>query len=203
MQPGGPGPKSAEDHYRDGLKYKEEGNQAYKDGRFADAIDRWCFARGSMKHILERGHYKDNLEKEYDIRQALLTVHLNLAQGCLKNEEFHQAIQHCSRALDIDPRSSKALYRQASGQLMGSLFADARCTLGQLLQLEPANLGARQILQEVERKEHQATRSSKKVAQVAGMERDPRVDVSFFQEVSERVAMCLSCRMCRRRSKTQ
>eukprot|EP00408_Alexandrium_pacificum_P033526 CAMPEP_0171272484 /NCGR_PEP_ID=MMETSP0790-20130122/61783_1 /TAXON_ID=2925 /ORGANISM="Alexandrium catenella, Strain OF101" /LENGTH=80 /DNA_ID=CAMNT_0011741423 /DNA_START=21 /DNA_END=260 /DNA_ORIENTATION=+ len=79
-----------------------------------------------MKHILERGFYKDDEAKLAEVRATLLSVHLNLAQGSLKNEEFYQAVQHCGRALEIDPRNTKALYRKASGQLMGSLFLDAK-----------------------------------------------------------------------------
>lgn len=200
-QPGAPVPATPQERLDEGLGQKERGNEAYREGKYEAAIDSWCMARGTFKHILERGMFDGNEEKLDEVRQSLLTVHLNLAQGSLKNGEFYQAKEHCGRALDLDPKSTKALYRKASAEIMGSLFTEARETLDALLATEPGNAGARQMLQEVDRKEKLADRSSKKAAKrmVAGMARDPRVAVTATDQASSWMRYLLSCRCLRRR----
>merc|ERR1711920_1077275 len=94
--------------------------------------------------------------------------------------EFYQAVGDCDRAMEIDPKNTKALYRKASGQNNGSLFPEARGTLGKLLEGDPDNAAAKQMLQEVDRKERMEKNKGKKAAKamMAGMARDPRVQLS-------------------------
>merc|ERR1712194_788758 len=107
--------------------------------------------------------------------------------GHLKNGEFYQAVGDCGRALELDMGNTKALYRKASGQNNGSEFKEARETLQTLLEIEPGNAAAKQMLQEVARKEKQAKDTAKKAAMkmVAGMARDPRVPLSTKEQTSQ------------------
>jgi len=198
-----PKPPAPAERFQEGLEQKEQGNQAYGQGDYAAAIESWCMARGTLKHILERGLFDGDEEKLAEVRSALLSVHLNLAQGSLRSGEFHQAVQHCDRALELDRKSAKALYRKAAGQRMGSLYPEARQTLEALLELEPSNAGARQMLLEVEHQERQAARSGRRAAMrmMAGMEHDPRVKQSAGESASHWAHALLACRWCRRRKR--
>eukprot|EP00930_Biecheleria_cincta_P056915 TRINITY_DN42933_c0_g1_i1.p1 TRINITY_DN42933_c0_g1~~TRINITY_DN42933_c0_g1_i1.p1 ORF type:complete len:234 (+),score=63.42 TRINITY_DN42933_c0_g1_i1:36-737(+) len=198
-------PRTPEEWVDEALHQKEVGTQAYKEERFSAAVDAWCMSRGSLKHILERKMFENDSTRQEEVRQLLLSVHLNLAQGSLKNGEFYQTIQHCGRALELDPKSVKALYRKAAGQVMGSLFSEARETLNELLQLEPGNAGAAQMLREIDRKEKLALKSGKKAAKrmVSGMERDPRVALSAGEAASSWIAELLRCGFCRKRAKDE
>ncbi|CAE8593475.1 unnamed protein product [Polarella glacialis] len=157
-------------------------------------------SRGSYKHILQREMFKDDGQREQEVREMLLSIHLNLAQGSLKNNEFFQATEHCGRALEIDPKSTKALYRKALGQNMGSLFDEAKQTLRELLGVEPENAVAKQMLLEIDRNAQLALKSGKKAAKrmVTGMERDPR---SLLSDEITGWRWFMSCVWCQKRWK--
>merc|ERR1712190_682045 len=125
--------------FREGLEQREKGTKAYKENDWEAAIDSWCMSRGTFKHIIERKFFEEDPDKLAEVKNILLSVHLNLAQGHLKNGEFYQAVGDCDRAMEIDPCNTKALYRKAAGQNNGSQFPEARETLGKLLELDPDN----------------------------------------------------------------
>eukprot|EP00933_Yihiella_yeosuensis_P059962 TRINITY_DN6180_c0_g1_i4.p1 TRINITY_DN6180_c0_g1~~TRINITY_DN6180_c0_g1_i4.p1 ORF type:complete len:251 (-),score=66.59 TRINITY_DN6180_c0_g1_i4:261-950(-) len=193
-----PKPKPKEDWLREGHEQKEKGKKAYSEGRYSEAIDSWCMSRGTFKHIRDRKMYEGDEEKENEVRQTLLSIHLNLAQGSLKTGEFYQATDHCGRALEIDPKNTKALYRKAAGFNMGDMFDDARQTLNELLELEPGNAAALQMMQDIDRKSKLALRSAKKASQkmLSQIDHDPRAEP---EQDSDWLSWLLSCSFCKRR----
>ena len=58
-------------------------------------------------------------EKEKERRDALLlAAHLNVAMCCLKSGEHRNTVNHCDKALALDPKSEKALYRRGMVKLL-------------------------------------------------------------------------------------
>lgn len=194
------GYKSPRGMLEDGLKQKEIGLGAYKVGNYERAVDYWNMARGTMKHILDKKCFEGDPAKVEEVRGLETTLWLNLAQAHLKNNEFHQALGFCEKALAREPENSKALYRKASAHLMGNNFRQAKHAIEQLLKVEPENAGAKQLVLEVERKEKASNLNSKKAARkmFAGMDHDPRIREDSTQE-DEGWFPWSFCSFCRRR----
>lgn len=186
----------------DGKTQKEEGQEAYSAGDYEKAIDRWCMARGAMKHIVEREFFKeypDGEERIEETRNLETKLWGNLSQAYLNNKEFYQAINFSNQVLEREPQNVKALYRKASAQIMGSLFKEAKSTIGDLLKLEPTNSAAKQRLIDLARLEAASKVSGKRIAKMmfAGMDHDPRTVEADLFPLRSRICGWLSC--CRRR----
>lgn len=187
--PAGPDPNNM---YKEGLQQKEIALGAFRVENWPKAIEQWNFARGTMKHILEKRYFKDDEKKEEEVRNMETTLHNNLALAYLKNKEFHQALNFANKVLDREPENTKALYRKASAQIMGADFPEAQKTLTELLRLEPDNAGAKQLQLEAEYKDKQSKATGKKAAKkmFGKIENDPRtlappkkdIDLPFEEE---------------------
>ena len=59
---------------------------------------------------------EDTLEgEEKEKRNGLLLAgNLNLAMCCLKLNQDHEALQYCDKALELDPKNEKGLFRRAT-----------------------------------------------------------------------------------------
>jgi len=53
-------------------------------------------------------------EEKEKCNSLLLAGHLNLAMCCLKLGQDHDAMDHCDKALELDPKSEKGLFRRGS-----------------------------------------------------------------------------------------
>ena len=78
-----------------------------------------------------------------------LSLHLNLAAGALKLNELHGALAAAKVARELAPDSVKALYRQSCALAALHDFGSARDSLERVLQLDPNNGAARQLLERV------------------------------------------------------
>lgn len=81
--------------------------------------------------ILEEASLKDDADEALQQR-ALVKLYLNRSMCALKLEKWDHAITFSNRALDIDPKNPKALYRYGLGMNMYGLrmdgFVDGQCT---------------------------------------------------------------------------
>jgi len=167
----------------EGLREKDRGKEAYAKGNYEEADEAWCMARGSLKYIIEKELFKDDPDKLQEVKQLQVVINLNLAQGCLKMNKFQQAISHANKVLEVEPRNEKALYRKASALIDGSLFSEASKTLNILLEEDPTNASARQMLSDIARKAASSKKSDQKAAKkmMAGLERDPRTGLTWTE----------------------
>lgn len=206
--PAGPDPNKM---YKEGLAQKEIALGAFRVANYPKAIEQWNFARGTMKHILEKKYFASDEKKEEEVRNMETTLHNNLALAYLKNKEFHQALNFANKVLDREPENTKALYRKASAQIMANDFPEAQKTVTELLRIEPENAGAKQLQLEAERKEKLSKTSGKKAAKkmFGSIDHDPRTlkppkkEFDFDDEEEESWWEWLTCGMkcnwCKRR----
>jgi peptidylprolyl isomerase len=96
------------------LLAKANGNDAYKAQDFAKARDCYLEAIGFSK----------------DSKMSL-DLHSNLAQAYLKLQDGQECVNACQKALEIDPRHPKALYRQSQGLVLLKEFKKAISILDQ------------------------------------------------------------------------
>merc|ERR1712048_798954 len=116
----------------DGKKQKGIGLGAFRVKNYEKAIECWCMARGTMKHILDREFFKGNEEKIKETRDLETALWLNLAQAYLNNKEFYQCIGFCDKVFERDKefpveaeQKKKAIYRKAQAHIMGANFPEA------------------------------------------------------------------------------
>ncbi|NWW76710.1 TTC12 protein, partial [Climacteris rufus] len=103
------------EHLADALK--EKGNEAFRKGDFATAIQR----------------YSQGLEKLRD-KQELFT---NRAQAYLKLHEYEKAISDCEWALKCNQKCIKAYFLMGKAHLALKHFTEARQCYEKMLQIDP------------------------------------------------------------------
>jgi hypothetical protein len=80
-----------------GAEYNVDGKKAYLAGDFAGAVDHWERTLKSIGYIRSKEVYNDKAHKA-KLREFLrleLGVHLNLAQGCLKLNQYIECLLTC------------------------------------------------------------------------------------------------------------
>lgn len=77
-------------------KYKDQGNEAFKNNQWEEAVKHYTKAINSVK-----GEPKE-----------LAIYHKNRSAAYLKQENFENAVKDCDRSLEICPNDPKALFRR-------------------------------------------------------------------------------------------
>lgn len=89
-----------------------------------------------MMHVLKVScpslGLKDEKAKERE--SLLLAAHLNQAMCCLKVNDFSATRDHCTKALEMDPKNEKGLFRM--GQVGGLQWHRANVILSILYVIE-------------------------------------------------------------------
>mmetsp|Transcript_24252 Transcript_24252/g.68782 ORF Transcript_24252/g.68782 Transcript_24252/m.68782 type:complete len:279 (-) Transcript_24252:35-871(-) len=165
----------------EGSKQKEldKGKDAYNRGDFKEAIKAWQCSFKSVNYILEKGLYKDKPKELQEVFDMEHKVAINIAQAYLKTGEYNKAIESADKALNRHPDSAKALYRKASAHMQLLNFSEAEEVLEKLLEVEPENAAAKQMLATAGRNNLVSDRKAKKMSQkiFSGLSSDPRVPV--------------------------
>ncbi|CAD6189648.1 unnamed protein product [Caenorhabditis auriculariae] len=118
---------------------KERGTEFLQQGKLRLAWNKYK----RVEDILE---YEKNLdEEEKKNRDALLlSAYLNLSLTASKLNEQLDCIKYCDKALEVDAKSVKALYRKATAILTMTEFADAQKIYEKIVEIEPDNKAAAQ-----------------------------------------------------------
>ncbi|KAG7272051.1 hypothetical protein CRUP_025988 [Coryphaenoides rupestris] len=111
---------------------KDEGNALVKKGHFQKAVDK----------------YSQSLK----LNPTEITTYTNRALCYLSVKQYREAVRDCDAAVAMDGGNIKALYRRA--QAHRELKDSKACVedLNRLLRVEPNNLAALKLLQEVQKK---------------------------------------------------
>lgn len=83
---------------------REQGNFAFKNGEFQTAIDRYTDALTALNELQLDEQTKNDLTKCYS----------NRSQCYINLEQYHDAIDDATRALEFTPADSKSLFRRAN-----------------------------------------------------------------------------------------
>ncbi|XP_050454390.1 FK506-binding protein 59-like isoform X1 [Cataglyphis hispanica] len=93
-----------------------------------------------FKYLDSKSDFEDDLMKERD--NLVLTTHLNLALCYLKIDENILAKEQCTKALELDPKNEKALFRRGQAHLKLASPEDAIIDFQQVLKVQPKNTAA-------------------------------------------------------------
>jgi FK506-binding protein 4/5 len=91
-----------------------------------------------------------NYEHESDKKKAhelTLTTHSNMALCHLKLGEHAECIRACDKALELDPKNEKCLFRRGQSYMSMSSFEEAIKDFQEVLKLNAANTAANQHIQ--------------------------------------------------------
>mmetsp|Transcript_15003 Transcript_15003/g.29242 ORF Transcript_15003/g.29242 Transcript_15003/m.29242 type:complete len:209 (+) Transcript_15003:1856-2482(+) len=76
-------------------------------------------------------------DDEEEVKQIKLSLHLNLAQCCIKLEDWAETIKEANNALELDANSTKALFRLAFAQEKTKEFTSAKKNLTRAIKIAP------------------------------------------------------------------
>ncbi|KAJ7958280.1 Peptidylprolyl isomerase [Quillaja saponaria] len=113
---------------------KEEGNLLFKNGKFQRAGKKYDKA---ADYVSEDGSFGDDEQKQ--AKALRISCWLNGAACCLKVNDFHGAINLCSKVLDIEFYNVKALYRRAQAYIETGDFVLANSDIKKALETDPQN----------------------------------------------------------------
>ena len=116
------------------MTFKDDGNAAYREGRFDDAMRQYHMALHIFRYLENTNPDVHSIKDEFlsevmyvpsnndkyqqqQLDQFLVTIYNNIALTMLKTNEFQTAIQACDDALEIDKKNDKTLYLRASARL--------------------------------------------------------------------------------------
>lgn len=136
-------------------RLKEDGNEKFK----------------AQKHKQAEGHYKDALAHAEKCRNESAEL-TKLKVTCLQNmsvctnntEDYRETIRNCTKALDIDPKATKAYYLRSVANLKLAELAKASEDIKEAIKLAPSQKNLRDHFELV--KAEKAKVAAKKKAQV-------------------------------------
>nr|QBH73881.1 fk506-binding protein [Brunneria borealis] len=117
--------------------FKEKGTKYFKAEKYNLAIKMYKKVVGFTE--FDTGFEGEN---EKDRKSLLLSGYLNLALCYLKLSEHVEAREHCDKALGIEPKSEKGLFRRGQANLGMGEPERAKVDFEAVLQLEPNNKAA-------------------------------------------------------------
>ncbi|CAJ1938765.1 unnamed protein product [Sphenostylis stenocarpa] len=115
-------------------KKKEEGNALFKVGKYERAAKRY---EKAIKFIEYDSSFSD--EEKQQAKTLKITCNLNNAACKLKLKDYKQAEKMCTKALELDSRNVKALYRRAQAYLHLVDLDLAEMDIKKALEIEPDN----------------------------------------------------------------
>lgn len=129
---------------------REAGNDFYKRKQVNKAINKYLKA---IK-ILEDCHLQ-NADQERWMNEVLLKIYLNAAHCSLELAQPARAIKYARKAIGIDPRNAKALYRMGKAYMKQGEFDRSREMFKKAQRCEPNNKAINDALKDLEKKVEQ------------------------------------------------
>lgn len=120
---------------------KERGTHFLKEGKLRLALNKYKRVEDLLEYEKATGELKEQ-------RDALmLAAFLNKALVYQKMTEYGNGDKECSKALEMDPKNVKALYRKGQCQLAMNEPEEARKLFEQCVEIEPTNKAAQLEIQ--------------------------------------------------------
>ncbi|XP_046558279.1 FK506-binding protein-like [Haliotis rubra] len=133
--------------------HKEKGTALFQLGNIEFAFRRFSKA---LKYLV-CCHPQDSIPEHMLETYCKLKCqcYSNLAACQMKMNMFSEVLQNCSKAIEIDPKNVKALYRRGQAYLFFDDTDSARSDLEMVASLEPHNKAVLQLLGQLQVKQRQ------------------------------------------------
>lgn len=126
----------------------EQADLAKSKGTVFLKAEKYRLALEKYKRALDLLEHEDNLDGEKKSKRdaVVLANHLNSSLCQLKMAEPLEAVKACNKALELDPRSEKALFRRGQAYLNSKDYEMARKDFEEVLKIDANNKAARNQL---------------------------------------------------------
>jgi peptidylprolyl isomerase len=141
---------------------KAKGTIAFKAGQYEEALQKYDDAAYYVDS--SDGGFEPPEGRADEARQLELSCVLNGATCALKLGEHSQVVQLCDRALGLDAKSVKALFRRGSARMRLTEWAAAKADLRQASSLDPKSKEVRDAFAECVKREAEAKNKEKAFA---------------------------------------
>ncbi|XP_031632118.1 AH receptor-interacting protein [Contarinia nasturtii] len=113
---------------------REIGNELYRNGKIAEAEDKYRAALAIIEQLLlkEKPHDTEWME----LIKIKIPLLLNYSQCKLLKKDYYAVIEHCTEVLKHEPNNVKALYRRAKGHVGAWNPDDAKKDFQRCLELD-------------------------------------------------------------------
>ncbi|EPQ59635.1 TPR-like protein [Gloeophyllum trabeum ATCC 11539] len=139
--------------------FKEQGNDYFKGKRYREAL----------------GFYTQGLDAKPQDSAILEALLCNRAACNLELQNYGSVLKDCSRALTINPRSSKAYYRSALALLALDKLEEALDCCDRCLAYDRDNKGVQGVREKVSRKKEEKDRREREKAEKMRKEREEKM----------------------------
>lgn len=136
-----PEPETTQEKLKAANKNKEKGNTLFKEAKFSDAATAY---QQAVNFFGNSWGISESEKKEVDNIKLLCL--LNLAACQIKTKDYNDCVLNCSKALDIDTKNIKALYRRGQAHSLNGDFEKAKEDLTEALHLSPKSKEIREEL---------------------------------------------------------
>jgi len=121
---------------------KKRAGELFKDGHYRAAIKKYT----TIADYLQGPTYENENDKKKS-EEFKLSAQSNIGLCHLKLNEHAECIRACEKALEIDSKNEKCLFRRGQCQLAMSNFDEAMKDFQEVLKVNPSNSAARQSIQ--------------------------------------------------------
>jgi FK506-binding protein 4/5 len=121
---------------------KKRAGELFKDGHYRAAMKKYNL----IADYLQTPTYTDENDKK-KAEELKLSAQSNIALCHLKLNDHAECIRACEKALEIDPKNEKCLFRRGQSQLSMSNYDEAVKDFQEVLKLNPSNSAAKQLIQ--------------------------------------------------------
>ena len=122
------------------LNHKDEGNNHFKSGDLISAARSYRHGTTLLKNLNQNNTGDDQ------VKQLIISLQTNLSMVCFKQNKHKMSRDVAAKALEVDSKNVKALYRRAvASRAMGDIDA-ARSDLREALKLDPTNTAVKKEL---------------------------------------------------------
>jgi len=134
--------KDFEEKFEFSLKRKNYGNNFFEKDKIDLALEKY-------KKSLDVFKYESSLkdaEKEKVNKELKLPGHLNLAACYWKLKDYPKVIENATKALEVDARNVKGLWRRGCARIENGDWLDAKSDLDTALEIDPNNKAVKAAL---------------------------------------------------------
>jgi FK506-binding protein 4/5 len=125
---------SFDDKFEQATLRKNQGNTLYTQGKYARAIAKYKRGADFVDYL-----HKATDEEKAKANTLKVTLFLNTAQCHLKTHDWKTAIEQCNKALEIDKKNAKGIFRRAQAHSALDSWDAARADFEEALLLLPGD----------------------------------------------------------------
>jgi molecular chaperone DnaK (HSP70)/Flp pilus assembly protein TadD len=127
-------PRTKKQKIQEAAKKRNQGNLVFKEFDYESAARLYAEALNYMADL-----YDLSPKEQEEVNALRLPLHLNLAACLGKINRHNLAVENCNKALEIEKKNVKALFRRAQSYVQLKKLDEAKADLTAALEVEPKN----------------------------------------------------------------